>query len=335
MTASPIASREVRLRSRPDGRPEPENFVLAEASAAPPGPGEVQVRNRWMSVDPYMRGRMTTRKSYVPPFELDAPLQGGAVGEVVASGSEAFTPGDLVQSMFGWREAFTASDAGLRKLPDLGLPPEAYLGVAGLPGLTAYVGIDRIARVQAGDTVFVSAASGAVGSVACQLAKIRGATVIGSAGGQEKCAYLEEIGVDHIIDYKAAPDLTAALEAAGPDGIDVYFDNVGGAHLQAALQCSRVHARFALCGMISAYNTQDAPGPSNIGLAVTRSLRLEGFIVSEYFDLMPSFCGMMAEWVAGDQVKWRQSVDEGIEAAPAAFIKLFTGQNIGKMLVRL
>ena len=216
MTASPIPSREIRLRSRPEGTPKPENFALAEASAPPPGPGEVQVRNRWMSVDPYMRGRMTTRKSYVPPFELDAPLQGGAIGEVVASETEAFAPGDLVQSMMGWREAFTAPAAELRKLPELGLPPEAYLGVAGLPGLTAFVGVDRIARVQAGEVVFVSAASGAVGSVACQLAKIRGATVIGSAGGPEKCAYLKGIGVDHVIDYKAAPDLTAALDKAAP-----------------------------------------------------------------------------------------------------------------------
>ena len=335
MTASPIPSREIRLRSRPEGTPKPENFALAEASAPPPGPGEVQVRNRWMSVDPYMRGRMTTRKSYVPPFELDQALQGGAVGEVVASEAEAFAPGDLVQSMMGWREAFTAPGAELRKLPELGLPPEAYLGVAGLPGLTALVGVDKIARVQAGEVVFVSAASGAVGSVACQLAKIRGATVIGSAGGPEKCAYLKEIGVDLVIDYKAALDLAAALDKAAPDGIDVYFDNVGGAHLEAALACAKPHARFALCGMISRYNDQEAPGPANISLAVTRSLRLEGYIVSDYFDLMPSFAADMAGWVAADRMKWRLSVDQGIASAPGAFIKLFTGDNIGKMLVRL
>ena len=335
MTGLPIPSREIRLRSRPDGLPGPENFALADASAATPGPGEVQVRNLWMSVDPYMRGRMTMRKSYVPPFELDAPLQGGAIGEVVASDAEAFAPGDLVQSMMGWREAFTAPADALHKLPTLDLPPEAYLGVAGMPGLTAFVGLEKIVRLRAGDVAFVSAASGAVGAVACQLAKIRGATVIGSAGGPEKCAYLEEIGVDRVIDYKSAPDLAAALAKAAPDGIDVYFDNVGGTHLEAALECARPHARFALCGMISRYNAQDAKGPANIALAVMRSLRLEGFIVSDHLELMPGFVADMAAWIAAGQVRWRQSVDQGIENAPAAFIRLFTGDHIGKMLVSL
>ncbi len=327
-------SREIRLRSRPPGTPGPDDFELAEAALAPPGPGEVQVRNLWMSVDPYMRGRMTLRKSYVPPFQIGEALQGGAVGEVVASNAEGLAPGDLVQSMLGWREGFNAPAAGLQKLPASDLPPEAYLGVAGMPGLTAYVGLLEIAGVKPGEVVFVSAAAGAVGSVVCQLARIKGATVIGSAGGAEKCAFLRELGVEHVIDYKAEPDLKAALARAAPDGIDVYFDNVGGAHLEAALEASKTFARFALCGMISNYNSAPA-GPANIMIAVGRSLRLQGFIVSNYFHLMPAFQADMAGWIASGAVRWRQTVEEGIERAPEAFIKLFTGENFGKMLVKL
>ncbi len=329
------SSREIRLKSRPPATPTPDDFELATVPLAPPGAGEVQIRNLFMSVDPYMRGRMTTRKSYVPPFQIGEPLQGGAVGEVTASEAEGFAPGDLVQSMLGWREAFNAPAASLQKLPRLDLPPEAYLGVAGMPGLTAYVGLLRVAGLKPGETVFVSAASGAVGLVVCQIARIKGATVIGSAGGAEKCAFLSEIGVDHVIDYKAETDLGAALQRAAPDGIEVCFDNVGGAHLEAALDNAKPFARFALCGMISRYNGGDLPGPANIMLAVGRSLRLEGFIVSNHFDLMPAFVEEMAGWLAAGRVKYRQTVDVGIENAPAAFLKLFTGENFGKMLVKL
>ena len=334
---SSLPSREIRFKSRPEGLPGAENFELGETTAPPPQKGEIQVRNLWMSVDPYMRWRMTTRKSYLPPFELGAPLQGGAIGEVVASGAEGFAPGDLVQSMRGWREAFTTSAqaADIRKLPKLDLPPETFLHVLGLTGLTAYVGINRIAAVKAGDTVFVSAAAGAVGSVACQIAKIAGATVIGSAGGKQKCDFLREIGVNHIIDYKAEPDLKAALTRAAPGGIDVYFDNVGGNHLEAAIDASKTFARFALCGMIAGYNSGDSNSISNLHLAVSRSLRLEGFIVSNYFELIPQFSREMAAWIADGRVRWQQTVDVGIENAPAAFIKLFTGENSGKMLVKL
>jgi NADPH-dependent curcumin reductase CurA len=337
MAASPMRSREIRFKSRPASIPTAENFEIVEVDVPAPGPGQIQVRNLWMSVDPYMRGRMTTRKSYLSPFELGAPLQGGAIGKVIASSAEGFEPGDMIQTMRGWRESFTtAADAqDLFKLPNLGLPQEAYLHVAGLTGLTAYIGIKNIANVRARDVVFVSAAAGAVGSIACQIAKIIGATVIGSAGGREKCAFLKEIGVDHVIDYKAESDLKAALARVAPDGIDVYFDNVGGGHLEAALDNSKTFARFALCGMISGYNSADASGPSNIALAVARSLRLEGYIVSNYFQLMPEFAKEMAAWIGAGKVKWRQTVEEGIERAPAAFIKLFTGENLGKMLVKL
>ncbi|QYE37131.1 NADP-dependent oxidoreductase (plasmid) [Polymorphobacter sp. PAMC 29334] len=327
-------SREIRFRSRPEGAPSAANFELAEVSLDAPADGEVQVRNLWMSVDPYMRGRMTERTSYVSGFELGKVLQGGAVGEVVVSNADGFVPGDLVQSMLGWREGFNAPAASLQKLPDLPLPPEAYLGVAGLPGLTAYVGMSNIAEVKPGDVVFVSAAAGAVGSVACQIAKIKGATVVGSAGGIEKCAFLRDIGVDQVIDYKAETDLTEALARVAPDGIDVCFENVGGVHLEAALANAKFFARFALCGNISNYNKQ-AEGPRNIEIAVTHSLRLQGFIVSNYFHLMPKFAREVSQWVAAGKMQWRQTVVDGLEQAPDAFGRLFTGEKLGKMLVKL
>ena len=328
--------REVRLKSRPEGMPAPGNFEVATVDLPAPGPGEVQVRNTWMSVDPYMRGRMYDRPSYVPPFQIGEPLQGGAMGEVVASNFEGLKPGDLVQSMLGWREAFNAPGGAVQKIETHGLPPQAFLGVAGMPGLTAYVGLLKIAALKEGDVVFVSAAAGAVGSVVCQIAKIKGHTVIGSAGGKEKCDFLREIGVDHVIDYKATPDLTKALMEAAPKGIDVYFENVGGEHLDAALMAARPFARFALCGMISQYNATEPPkGPSNIILAVGKSLRLEGFIVSNHFDMLPQFLGDMAGWIGSGKLKWRETVEEGVENAPTAFMKLFKGENLGKMLVKL
>ncbi|MEP6968371.1 MAG: NADP-dependent oxidoreductase [Pseudomonadota bacterium] len=329
-------SREIRLKSRPSGVPTPENFELATVTLADPAPGEVQVRNSWMTVDPYMRGRMNDVRSYAPPFELGEAMQGGAVGEVVASNDPAFKAGDAVQSFLGWREAFNAPAAAVQKLETHGLPPQAFLGVAGMPGLTAYVGLLKIAALKDGDVVFVSAAAGAVGQVVCQIAKLKGHTVIGSVGGPEKVAYLKELGIDHVIDYKAEPDLTAALTRVAPDGIDVYFENVGGAHMEAALMAARPFGRFALCGMISQYNDTDlGAGTRGLIMVVGKQLRLEGFIVSSHFDMMPAFVKEMAGWIAEGKVKARETVEEGIENAPAAFLKLFKGENLGKMLVKL
>ena len=331
-----LASREIRLKSRPVGEPGPDAFELATAEAREPGPGEVQVRNRWMSVDPYMRGRMYDVPSYVPPFQIGEPLQGGAVGEVTASGDEGFKPGDLVMSMWGWREAFTAPAGTVQKVDAHGLPPQALLGVAGMPGMTAYVGLLKIAGAKEGDTVFVSAAAGAVGQVVCQIAKLKGCTVIGTAGGAEKVAYLREIGVDHAIDYRTAGDLTAALQQAAPKGIDVYFDNVGGDHLQAAIAAARPFARFAICGMISQYNaTAPTPGPTNMAMSIGKRLRIEGFIVSDHNDVQAQFLADVAGWLREGKLVARETVDEGIEAAPGAFVKLFRGENLGKMLVKL
>jgi NADPH-dependent curcumin reductase CurA len=337
-------SREIRLKSRPVGLPKVSDFDLATVEVAAPGAGEVQIKNLWMSVDPYMRGRMYDRPSYVPPFQIGQALQGGAIGEVVASNDPDYKPGDIVNSMFGWREVFNANPKALAaagmgaitKLDTQGVPPQAFLGVAGMPGMTAYVGLLKIAALKDGDVVFVSAAAGAVGSIVCQIAKLKGHTVIGSAGGPEKVAFLKSIGVDHVIDYKSTPDVVAELAKVAPKGIDVYFENVGGIHLEAAINSARPFARFALCGMISQYNeTGKAEGPSNIILAVGKSLRLEGFIVSNHYDLYPQFAKDMGEWIKSGKITWKETVEEGVERAPEAFIKLFSGENMGKMLVKL
>jgi NADPH-dependent curcumin reductase CurA len=329
-------SREIRLKSRPVGEPTAGNFELATVTLADPAAGEVQVRNTWMTVDPYMRGRMNDVRSYVPPFQIGEALQGGAVGEVIASNDPSLKPGDLVQSFFGWREAFNAPAGAVQKLDTHGLPPQAFLGIAGMPGLTAYAGLLKVASLKDGDVVFVSAAAGAVGQIVCQIAKLKGHTVIGSAGGADKGAWLKEIGVDHVIDYKAERDLTAALMRAAPDGIDVYFDNVGGTHLEAALMAARPFGRFALCGMISQYNATDmGPGVRGLIMAVGKQLRLEGFIVSSHADLQAAFIRDMSTWIGEGKIKWQETVEDGVENAPTAFLKLFSGENLGKMLVKL
>jgi hypothetical protein len=329
-------SREIRLKSRPTGMPTADNFELATIDLADPGPGQVQVKNTWMTVDPYMRGRMNDAESYVPPFQIGEALQGGAVGQVVASNDPSLKAGDLVQSFFGWREGFNAPAQAVQKLETHGLAPQTFLGMAGMPGLTAYVGLLRIAELKGDDVVFVSGAAGAVGSVACQIAKLKGHTVIGSAGGADKVAFLKELGVDHAIDYKAEPDLTAALMRAAPGGIDVYFENVGGKHLEAALATAKNFGRFAFCGMISDYNATDmGQGIHGLVMVVGKSLNLRGFIVSNHADMQDAFVKDLAGWVAAGKIQSRETVKEGLENAPAAFLGLFKGENLGKMLVRL
>ena len=334
-------SREIRLHSRPDGLPAAANFTAATVELPAPKAGEVLVRNRFMSVDPYMRGRMYDRPSYVPPFQIGEALQGHAVGEVVASHADGFAVGDLVSTMFGWREAFVANPgvfAGMPgmfdKLPAIpGVSPSAYLGVLGMPGLTAYAGLLEVAGVDAGDTVFVSGGAGAVGSLVAQIAKIKGATVVASAGTKAKCDWLRSVGVDHAVNYKDG-DLLGQVRAAVPKGIDVYFDNVGGEHLEVALEVAKPFARFAECGMISAYN-EPVPGPHNIIYVVGKSLRIQGFIVSNYFHLRDRFIADVGGWIGEGRIKWEETVMDGIDAAPDAFIGLFTGSNTGKMVVKL
>ena len=327
-------SREVRLKSRPVGLPEASNFEVATVDIADPGDGEVLVRNQWMSVDPYMRGRMYDRPSYVPPFQIGQPLQGGAVGTVVKSNDPKFAPGDLVESFNGWREAYVSPGSGLNKLP-AGVPPQAYLGVLGMPGMTAYTSFHRIGEPKAGDVVFVSGAAGAVGSAVCQIAKLRGCTVVASAGADEKLAWLKSVGVDATVNYRKG-NLLENVKAAAPKGIDIYFDNVGGDHLEVALEVARPFARFIECGMISIYNDKEpAPGPRNMSYVVGKRIKMQGFIVSDFIDMRDQFLTEMGGWVRDGKIKWEETVENGVENAPKAFLNLFSGGNTGKMLVKL
>jgi NADPH-dependent curcumin reductase CurA len=327
-------ARAWHLKSRPNGTPTDENFELKEVELPPLAEGQVRVRNLWLSVDPYMRGRMNDVKSYVPPFQVGEPLEGGAIGEVIESKAEGLSPGDLVQHMNGWRDEAVVPARLAQKLPDLGAPPERFLGVLGVTGMTAYFGLLDAAHAKAGDIVFVSAAAGAVGSVVVQVAKAKGMTVIGSAGGAEKCEFVRSLGADRVIDYKDGPVLKS-LAAAAPDGIDVYFDNVGGDHLDAALALSRNNARFAICGMIEGYNSGQPASLRFIMRVIAARIRLQGFIVFDYFPRMAEFLAEMAPWVADGTVKARETVAEGLEHTPDAFLGLFKGDNTGKMLVRL
>jgi NADPH-dependent curcumin reductase CurA len=329
-------SREIRLKSRPVGTPGPDNFEIATVDVGAPGAGQVLVRNTYMSVDPYMRGRMTDRASYVPPFQIGEVLQGGAIGEVVESHAEGFAKGDLVSSFFGWREAFVAPGAALEKLPrQANVPDQAFLGVLGMPGLTGYAGLLEIGQPKPGETVFVSGGAGAVGSVVAQIAKLKDCTVVATAGSDAKCDWLRSRGVDHAINYKTCGNLLEAVRTAVPKGIDVYFDNVGGEHLEVAIEMARPFARFAECGMISGYNADAMVGPRNIIQVVGKSLRIRGFIVSEFASLRPQFLTDMMGWIADGKLAWEETVLDGVDKAPDAFIGLFSGGNTGKMLVKL
>ena len=332
-----ILSREIHLRRRPAGMPVEDDFALATVPIPELRPGEVLVRNIYMSVDPYMRGRMNAGKSYTPPFQIGEPLTGGAVGQVVAALKGRFQVGDYVTSMLGWREYFVSDGRGLTQFDPRVAPIQAYLGVLGMPGLTAYVGLLDIGRLQDGETVFVSAAAGAVGAVACQIAKLKGCRVIGSAGSPAKVAWLlDEAGVDAAFNYREVADLAAELGRHCPQGIDVYFENVGGAHLEAALQHMNTSGRIAMCGMISQYNaTAPAPGPHNLALVIGKRLTLQGFIVSDHADRQPQFSADMGQWLAAGRIKWQETVVEGLERAPQALIGLFKGENVGKMLVKI
>ena len=327
-------ARAWHLISRPQGLPADEDFALRETALPELGEGMVHLRNRWLSVDPYMRGRMNDVKSYVPPFQLGEPMEGGAIGEVLESKAEGFAPGDLVMHMAGWRDEAVVPARGLMKLPDLGARPEQFLGVLGVTGATAYFGLLDAASAKAGDIVFISAAAGAVGSVAMQVAKAKGMTVIGSAGGPEKCDFVRSLGADQVVDYKAGPVLKG-LAGAAPDGIDVYFDNVGGDHLDAALALARNQARFAICGMIDGYNDPTPMSFRFIMRIIAARIRLKGFIVFDYQSRMDEFYREMAPWLSSGAVKSHETVVEGLESMPDAFRGLFSGANKGKMLVRL
>jgi NADPH-dependent curcumin reductase CurA len=332
----PTRSRQVQLAARPHGEPKDSDFRLAEVELPDPGPGEVLVRNTYMSVDPYMRGRMDDRDSYVPPFALDAPLDGGAVGEVVASQADGLAPGDTVVHQLGWRDHALLGADRLRKVDPEGISPSAFLGVLGMPGLTAYAGLLDVAALGEGDVVFVSGAAGAVGSLAGQIAKLRGNTVIGSAGSAEKVAHLvDDLGFDGAFNYRDGR-VAEQLAAAAPDGIDVYFDNVGGEHLEAAIGALRRYGRVAMCGAVSVYNaTEPMPGPHNMALAVGKRLSLRGFIVTDHGARMKDLIAEVGPAVRDGRVVFRETVVEGLEQAPAALQGLLRGENTGKMVVKL
>jgi len=329
-------TREIRLASRPEGEPAPENFELAEAPMPNPGAGEVLVRNSYLSVDPYMRARMRDAKSYVPPFAVGEVMLGGAVGQVIASNGADLEEGAWVQSMNGWREHYTSDGKGLLPVDPSVAPVSTALGVLGMPGLTAWYGLTQIGRPKEGETVFVSAAAGAVGSIVGQLARLRGARAVGSAGSPEKVSFLTgELGFDAAIDYKAE-DLGQALREHCPDGIDVYFDNVGGDHLEAALNRMNTHGRVPLCGMVSGYNSeQPPPGPRNFGAMLVKRLSITAFIILDHFDRIPEFVEEVGPHVSSGELRYRETVVDGIERMPEAFIGLLRGENTGKMLVRV
>ncbi|WP_034270542.1 NADP-dependent oxidoreductase [Haloechinothrix halophila] len=332
------ATREIRLASRPSGWPEPTNFTLTDTELPAPSEGQLLVRNLFMSVDPYMRPRMNDVKSYVPPFQIDEPLDGGAVGEVVESTVDGFKPGDTVLHGLGWREhALVPAKTARAVEPIPGLPLSLYLGALGMTGLTAYAGLLDVAEFRDGDTVFVSGAAGAVGSMAGQLARLKGAKrVIGSAGSPEKVAYVrDKAGFDAAFNYRDG-DISEQLAEAAPNGIDVYFDNVGGDHLEAAITHLNTHGRVALCGAINQYNaTEAAPGPRNMWLAIGKRLTLRGFIVGDHSSRFRDMVSEVGPWLRNGDLVADETVVDGLDNAVDAFLGVLRGDNTGKMIVRL
>jgi NADPH-dependent curcumin reductase CurA len=325
------------LVTRPSGTPTLENFELVESDLPQPADGQFLVRNHWLSVDPYMRGRMNDSESYVPPFELNQPMDGGCVGEVIESNHSDFAVGDHVVGQKGWRDLWTTDGTGVQKIDVNLASPQSYLGVLGITGLTAYVGLLKIANLKEGETVFISAASGAVGSIACQIAKIKNCRVIGSAGSSKKIEWLKsKAGIDEAFNYKKVDDVSAKLKELCPDGIDVYFDNVGGDHLAGAIDNMNKYGRIVCCGMISAYNDEaPQPGPSNLFKVIGKEIRMQGFIVSSYLDVQGEFVEHMTDWIGAEKVVWEETITEGLENAPQAFLDLFNGDKMGKAVVKV
>ncbi|CAM2883241.1 NADP-dependent oxidoreductase [Saccharomonospora xinjiangensis] len=336
MTAAETA-KEVRLASRPEGTPTLDNFAVAEVEVPKPDAGHILVRNTWLSVDPYMRGRMSAARSYVAPFEVGKVMDGGAIGEVVESNADGVAVGDVVLHGLGWRTHAVLNPSRVRVLDPEAAPVQAHLSVLGMPGLTAYAGLFDVAGMREGDTVFVSGAAGAVGSIVGQLARLRGAgRVIGSAGSAEKVRWLrDDLGFDVAFNYKDGP-VRDQLREAAPGGVDVYFDNVGGDHLEAAISALNVHGRIAVCGMISQYNaTEPAPAPRNLAQIIAKRFTMRGFLVGDHEHLRQEFLDEVGPLVRDGRIAYTETVVRGIERAPHAFLDLLSGGNTGKMLVRL
>jgi NADPH-dependent curcumin reductase CurA len=333
------------LASRPSGMPVLDNFALIETPDAPLADGEYRITNSWLSVDPYMRGRMNDMRSYADPYELGAPMTGGAVGVVSESNNADYPVGCKVLHMAGWRDSVVAGGANAPvagmppvRLPDLGLPDQHWLSIAGMPGGTAYFGLMHVAAAKAGDVVFVSAGAGAVGSVVVQLAKAKGMTVIASAGGADKCKWVTELGADAVIDYKSGavlPQLLAALKSLGKSGVDVYFDNVGGEHFDAALAASNEWARFAICGMIDVYNDGKKQPMQYLPIIIGRRITIKGFLYPDFMGQIAEFQSEIVPLIASGKIVGHETVLDGLDKAPEAFLGLFTGANMGKMLVKV
>jgi NADPH-dependent curcumin reductase CurA len=328
-------NRQIQLKSRPEGAPGLDNFELVERPVPEPGEGEVLMRTLYLSLDPYMRGRMSAAKSYAKPAAVGEPMVGGTVGEIVASRNPKFSVGDIVLGYGGWQEYALSSGTALRKLDPAAAPVSTALGVLGMPGMTAYVGLLEIGQPKPGETVVVAAASGAVGSVVGQFAKIKGCRAVGIAGGADKCRFVTgELGFDACVDHRA-PDFARALEAACPKGIDVYFENVGGAVQQTVWPLLNDFARIPVCGLIAQYNSPTPmPGPDMFSV-LRKRLMLRGFIVSDFAAKQSDFLREAGEWVRTGRLKYREDVADGLEQAPAAFLGLLQGKNFGKMLVRV
>lgn len=326
---------QVLLASRPTGAVSEENFRIVETALPEPADGQVLVRNDWLSLDPYMRGRMSDARSYAKSVDIGEVMVGGTAGEVVASRNAKFKTGDKVVGALGWQRYGLSDGVGLMKIESPVAPLPAYLGVLGMPGITAWIGLVDIGQPKAGETVVVSAASGAVGSVVGQIARLKGCRAVGIAGGAAKCRHVvEDLGFDACVDYKAG-NLAGDLRAAVPKGIDVYFDNVGGEVLDAVLPNMNAFSRIPLCGLISQYSATEAYGVKQFRSFLVNRIRLQGFICFDRLDLWPQARQELGDWVAGGKIKYRESVASGIAAAPRAFIGLLKGENLGKQLVKL
>ncbi len=330
-------NRRIVLASRPTGKPTPENFRLEETPLPAPAEGQVLLETLYLSLDPYMRGRMSAGRSYAKPVEVGAVMEGGTVARVLASRHADYAVGDIVLSHSGWQTHALSDGAGLRKLDPAAAPVSTALGVLGMPGFTAYAGLLTIGRPKAGETVVVAAASGPVGSAVGQIARIKGARAVGIAGGADKCAFVRELGFDAAIDHRA-PDFAARLAEACPQGIDVYFENVGGAVWDGVFPLLNDFARIPVCGLIAQYNaTGDFPGPDRLPVVMrdvlSKSLTIRGFIQREFTDQRPAFYTEMAQWIADGRVRYREDIVQGLDRAPEAFIGLLEGRNFGKLVI--
>lgn len=332
----PPTNKQITLAARPSGMPKQSDFKLVETPVPQPGPGEILMRVLYVSVDPYMRGRMNDVKSYAPPVQIGEVMGGGAIGKVIASRNRQFAAGDFVEGMFGWQQYAISNGKGVRKLDPALAPVSTALGILGMPGLTAYFGLLEIGKPRAGETVVVSGAAGAVGSIVGQIAKIKGCRVVGIAGSDPKVVWLRELGFDAAFNYKTTPDYAAKLEELCPNGVDVYFDNVGGAITDYVFRRINVGARIVVCGQIAQYNVEKPEtGPRLLGHLIVKQARAEGFLVFQFASRYAEGLKQMAQWLKQGKLKYREQFVDGIENTPRAFIGMLQGENIGKQLVRV